>query len=121
MLVERGIQVDQFEIAAPTLDEIFIQVVQKDDQELRRTVMNKFWRIAFHEYTRHVFRRRFLFALSSVPLMMVLMVVLIIVIIRIDSNPRLSVILTFRSPGKSHLTTGAEMAGAVRPDESLHR
>ncbi len=34
-LVERGIQVDQFEIAAPTLDEIFIRVVQKDDQELR--------------------------------------------------------------------------------------
>jgi ABC-2 type transport system ATP-binding protein len=33
MLVERGIQVDQFEIAAPTLDEIFINVVQKYDQE----------------------------------------------------------------------------------------
>ncbi len=32
-LVERGIQVDQFEIAAPTLDEIFIRVVQQDDQE----------------------------------------------------------------------------------------
>jgi ABC-2 type transport system ATP-binding protein len=32
-LVERGIQVDQFEIAAPTLDEIFIRVVQKDDLE----------------------------------------------------------------------------------------
>ncbi len=33
-LVEGGIQVDQFEIATPTLDEIFIRVVQKDDQEL---------------------------------------------------------------------------------------
>jgi ABC-2 type transport system ATP-binding protein len=32
-LVERGIQVDQFEIAAPTLDEIFIRVVQQVDQE----------------------------------------------------------------------------------------
>jgi ABC-2 type transport system ATP-binding protein len=32
-LVERGIQVDQFEIAAPTLDEIFIRVVQQDDLE----------------------------------------------------------------------------------------
>lgn len=32
-LVERGVQVDRFEIAAPTLDEIFIQVVQKADQE----------------------------------------------------------------------------------------
>ncbi len=32
-LVEAGVQVDQFEIAAPTLDEIFIRVVQQDDQE----------------------------------------------------------------------------------------
>ena len=36
-LVDRGIQVDQFEIAAPTLDEIFIRVVQKDDEELGET------------------------------------------------------------------------------------
>jgi ABC-2 type transport system ATP-binding protein len=33
-LVEAGIEITQFEIAAPTLDEIFIQVVKKDDQEL---------------------------------------------------------------------------------------
>lgn len=32
-LVERRIRIDQFEIAAPTLDEIFIRVVQKDDLE----------------------------------------------------------------------------------------
>ncbi len=32
-LVESGIQVDQFEIATPTLDEIFIRVVQQDDME----------------------------------------------------------------------------------------
>ncbi len=32
-LVEAGVQVDQFEIAAPTLDEIFIRVVQQDDLE----------------------------------------------------------------------------------------
>lgn len=31
-LVESGIQVDRFEIAAPTLDEIFINVVQKDSE-----------------------------------------------------------------------------------------
>ena len=49
--------------------------------------MSKFWLIASHEYSRHVFRKRFLLALFSVPLMMVLMVVLIIVIIRMDSNP----------------------------------
>jgi len=34
MLVERGVQVDRFEVATPTLDEIFINVVQKYDQEL---------------------------------------------------------------------------------------
>ncbi|MGE5123336.1 MAG: ABC transporter ATP-binding protein [Acidobacteriaceae bacterium] len=33
-LVEAGIQVDQFEIAAPTLDEIFIRVVKQDDELL---------------------------------------------------------------------------------------
>ena len=32
-LVESGIQIDQFEIATPTLDEIFIRVVQQDDLE----------------------------------------------------------------------------------------
>ncbi len=32
-LVGQGIQVDQFEIAIPTLDEIFIRVVQQADQE----------------------------------------------------------------------------------------
>jgi ABC-2 type transport system ATP-binding protein len=32
-LVAAGIQVEQFEIAAPTLDEIFIRVVQQDDLE----------------------------------------------------------------------------------------
>ena len=31
-LVERGIRIDQYEIAAPTLDEIFIRVVKADDQ-----------------------------------------------------------------------------------------
>jgi ABC-2 type transport system ATP-binding protein len=33
LLVSQGIQIDQYEIAAPTLDEIFIQVVKEDDQE----------------------------------------------------------------------------------------
>jgi len=49
--------------------------------------MSKFWKIASHEYSRHVFRRRFLLALFSVPLIMVFMVVLIFLIIRMDSNP----------------------------------
>ena len=62
-LVESGVEVEQFEIAAPTLDEIFIQVVQQDDKNARRDGMNKFWRIAWQEYSRHVLRSRFLFAL----------------------------------------------------------
>jgi ABC-type uncharacterized transport system ATPase subunit len=33
LLVEQGIRIDQYEIATPTLDEIFIRVVQADDQE----------------------------------------------------------------------------------------
>jgi ABC-2 type transport system ATP-binding protein len=35
-LVDHGVQVDQFEIAAPTLDEIFIKVVQQADEERER-------------------------------------------------------------------------------------
>jgi ABC-2 type transport system permease protein len=49
--------------------------------------MSKFWHVAWHEYSRHVFRRRFLLALFSVPLIVVVMIVLIIVIIRMDSDP----------------------------------
>ena len=49
--------------------------------------MNKFWRIVTHEYSRHVFRRRFLLPLFSVPLMIILMVVLVLVVIMVNSNP----------------------------------
>jgi ABC-2 type transport system ATP-binding protein len=37
-LVESGVEVEQFEIASPTLDEIFIRVVQQDDQSLGEMV-----------------------------------------------------------------------------------
>jgi ABC-2 type transport system ATP-binding protein len=37
-LVESGVEVEQFEIASPTLDEIFIRVVQQDDQTLGEMV-----------------------------------------------------------------------------------
>ena len=50
--------------------------------------MSKFWRIAWQEYSRHVFRRRFLLTLLSVPLMIAFMAVLVIVIIFADSNPK---------------------------------
>jgi ABC-2 type transport system permease protein len=49
--------------------------------------MIKFWRIAEHEYSRHVFRKRFLMALFSVPLMIVLMVILVVAVIYIESDP----------------------------------
>ena len=50
--------------------------------------MNKFWRVAWHEYSRNVFRKRFLFALFSVPLMIVLMVVLVIGIIMMETSSK---------------------------------
>jgi ABC-2 type transport system permease protein len=49
--------------------------------------MKKFWRIAGHEYSRHVFRRRFLMALFSVPLLIVLMAILVIAVIMVNSDP----------------------------------
>jgi ABC-2 type transport system permease protein len=49
--------------------------------------MNKFWQVAWHEYSRHVFRRRFLLALLSVPFMLVVMIVLILVILWTSSSP----------------------------------
>ncbi len=51
--------------------------------------MSKFWKVARHEYTRHVLRRRFLFGLFSLPLMVVLMVgvVLLIALSQEDGKP----------------------------------
>jgi ABC-2 type transport system permease protein len=55
--------------------------------------MIKFWRIAWHEYSRHALRRRFLFALLSVPLIVVFMVVMILVITWLETdNTRLGYI-----------------------------
>jgi ABC-2 type transport system permease protein len=51
--------------------------------------MNKIWRIARHEYTHHVLRQRFLFALLSVPAIMAVMGLVIFLLIRseIDARP----------------------------------
>jgi ABC-2 type transport system permease protein len=46
--------------------------------------MKKIWLVALHEYRRHVFTRRFLFGLLSVPLVFVLFVGLILLIISIQ-------------------------------------
>ena len=50
--------------------------------------MNKFWRVAWHEYSRHVFRKRFLFALFSVPLMIVFTAVVVIVMIVMETSSK---------------------------------
>jgi ABC-2 type transport system permease protein len=51
--------------------------------------MNKVWRIARHEYTHHVLRRRFLFGLLSVPAIMAVMALVVLLLIRteIDARP----------------------------------
>lgn len=49
--------------------------------------MTKLWRIAWHEYSRHVFRRRFIFVLLSVPFFLSLMIGLVILIVWMQSVP----------------------------------
>jgi len=49
--------------------------------------MKKLWHVAWHEYHRHVFTRRFVLAgLLSVPLVILVMVGLIFLVISLDSN-----------------------------------
>lgn len=48
--------------------------------------MVKFWRIAYHEYRRHVLRRRFIFALLSVPALISVMVLVGFLIARANMN-----------------------------------
>ena len=48
--------------------------------------MKKIWLVALHEYKRHVFTRRFLFGLLSVPLVAVAMVALILLVISLQSD-----------------------------------
>ncbi len=49
--------------------------------------MIKFWRVAWHEYSRHVLRKRFLFALLSFPLLLAVTAGLVILVIWMDSKP----------------------------------
>ena len=48
--------------------------------------MNKTLRVALHEYQRHVFNKRFLLGILSVPLVMLLMVGLIFLVISMDND-----------------------------------
>jgi ABC-type Na+ efflux pump permease subunit len=49
-------------------------------------MMVKFWRIAVHEYLRNVLRRRFLFALLSVPVIIAVMVLLVILLVALEAD-----------------------------------
>lgn len=48
--------------------------------------MSKFWKIVRHEYTRHVLRKRFLFGLFSVPLMVAVMIGVVLLIALSQEN-----------------------------------
>jgi ABC-2 type transport system permease protein len=48
--------------------------------------MVKFWRVASHEYSRHVLRRRFLFALLSVPIFISVMILMIIILVSMEAD-----------------------------------
>lgn len=48
--------------------------------------MIKFWRVAKHEYTRHVLQKRFIFALLSVPFFITIMILLIVVMVYMETD-----------------------------------
>lgn len=48
--------------------------------------MIKFWRVAWHEYTRHVLRKRFLLALLSVPLIIGLMIGMVFFVVSLEMS-----------------------------------
>jgi len=50
--------------------------------------MRRIWQVALHEYKRHVFTKRFLLGLLSVPLVIVLFVGLIFLVISMDMDAR---------------------------------
>jgi ABC-2 type transport system permease protein len=50
--------------------------------------MTKFWLVSWHEYSRHVFRKRFLIVLFSVPLLLAFMIILIIGMIMMETSSK---------------------------------
>ena len=48
--------------------------------------MSKFWHVVVHEYTRHVFRWRFIFTLLSLPAFMAVAIFVILLIVRLGQN-----------------------------------
>jgi hypothetical protein len=104
-LVQRSVPLEHFEIATPTLDEIFIQIVQGEGAP----EMMKFWRVFAYEYLRHVKRKRFIFAVISLPLFLVLIMVVSIfsVTMGMDHRP----LGLCRSLGRAGVAAGGGGAG----------
>ena len=52
-------------------------------------IMAKFWEILFHEYTRHILRKRFIFVLLSIPLMIGVLtgVAILATVLSINTSP----------------------------------
>lgn len=50
--------------------------------------MAKFWRVCLHEYLRHVLRKRFIFALLSLPLVVVAIVIVGAISVLVEVNPK---------------------------------
>jgi ABC-2 type transport system permease protein len=71
--------------------------------------MSKFWKVVQHEYKRHVLRRRFLFGLLSVPMIVLVMIVVILMMALsqesgkpvgyVDHSGLLSQVVALPSPG----------------------
>ncbi|MBN2148443.1 MAG: ABC transporter permease [Anaerolineales bacterium] len=48
--------------------------------------MTKFWHVFRHEYSRHVFQKRYLLGLLSVPIFIVFMIVLVFIMVALETN-----------------------------------
>ena len=70
--------------------------------------MSKIWQIIRHEYVRHVFRRRFLFSLLSLPVVVIVMVGVALLVAGLGSDP---------AP-VGYLDPAGALANPVQPPES---
>lgn len=78
--------------------------------------MNQVWQVMVFEYTRHVFRKRFLFALLSLPLFISVMAFVVFLLVRSEFN--------FKPVGyvdHSGLLTGPESVDSAGSRIALHR
>ncbi|MBK9613692.1 hypothetical protein [Candidatus Amarobacter glycogenicus] len=87
MARQDNLTIERFEIAEPSLDDIFVRVVQEGKEARRRHARN-FWLLARHEYRKLVGKRSFLVGTLGSPLILiVVMAAGIIISIRGDQEP----------------------------------